>query len=294
MIKYHPGKFYNEYKSHFSDEKLKLKFKEQYESCTWKNIQQTDDEGNFSVQLPEKMAIEFGNMCATLSNKINNLTVVDVGAAEGLYSIIPLHHFSKLQVVAFEPDIIRAKVFQRNLYEYKELYNQYDWDKDIQFDLFDCIVSDGKDECVTLRHYECEKTGGGAGSSTTVKVNRPNRKSIDIKCETINLDNMIGFCEKVDILKIDVEGGEVDVLRGAENFIQTYKPIIFLEVHLGPKFGNVDPQEVFSLIEACKIEYKIKQIGNPISLGNEDGLVYFILIPSFLFKNPPSMEEENK
>lgn len=49
---------------------------------------------------------------------------------------------------------------------------------------------------------------------------------------SITLDN---YCEEhstyPDILKIDVEGAELKVLKGAEKIIKAYQPVIFLSVH---------------------------------------------------------------
>lgn len=43
------------------------------------------------------------------------------------------------------------------------------------------------------------------------------------------LDNLVN--EPVSVLKIDVEGMELDVLRGATRILHTYKPAVYLEAH---------------------------------------------------------------
>ena len=43
----------------------------------------------------------------------------------------------------------------------------------------------------------------------------------------INLDSL--NLNKVSLIKIDVEGHELEVLTGAKNLISTYKPVIILE-----------------------------------------------------------------
>lgn len=56
-------------------------------------------------------------------------------------------------------------------------------------------------------------------------------KKIKVECES--LDNLIfeqGF-EPPTIIKIDVEGAEADVLKGALKTIKVYKPIIILSTH---------------------------------------------------------------
>jgi FkbM family methyltransferase len=51
----------------------------------------------------------------------------------------------------------------------------------------------------------------------------------DIKIRTEKLDSY--SFERVDLLKIDVEGFELDVLLGAENTIRQFKPRIIIETH---------------------------------------------------------------
>ena len=51
----------------------------------------------------------------------------------------------------------------------------------------------------------------------------------DIKIRSEKLDHY--SFERVDLLKIDVEGFELDVLLGAENTIRQFKPRIIIETH---------------------------------------------------------------
>ncbi|MEQ9405256.1 MAG: FkbM family methyltransferase [Cyclobacteriaceae bacterium] len=57
-------------------------------------------------------------------------------------------------------------------------------------------------------------------------------KSSSIKVKTQSLDNLIN--EEIrppNFIKIDVEGAELDVLKGAQNLIKKYKPVIHLSTH---------------------------------------------------------------
>jgi len=47
----------------------------------------------------------------------------------------------------------------------------------------------------------------------------------EVKIKMIRLDDLIK--EKVDVIKIDVEGMEAEVIKGARNLIEKWKPIIF-------------------------------------------------------------------
>jgi FkbM family methyltransferase len=78
------------------------------------------------------------------------------------------------------------------------------------------------------------------------KAIKPNMQKIDsISLSTFCTDNSI----YPDIIKIDVEGFENEVIKGAENLLTSSKkkPIVILE-YLEPKRGNAAHKEAFSLL----------------------------------------------
>ena len=50
-----------------------------------------------------------------------------------------------------------------------------------------------------------------------------------IDCVALDKDPAIEALERIDLLKIDVEGHEPDVLRGARNLIRARQPDVFVE-----------------------------------------------------------------
>ena len=54
-----------------------------------------------------------------------------------------------------------------------------------------------------------------------------------------------GF-EKINLVKIDVEGAELDVLRGSSDMLEKHKPILLVEVHLGLKWN---PETLYGLLQ---------------------------------------------
>ena len=65
------------------------------------------------------------------------------------------------------------------------------------------------------------------GHSSAYMNSDINREGDTIECEVRTLDSF--QFENVDFLKIDVEGAELDVLRGGMNTIETHRPIITTE-----------------------------------------------------------------
>jgi FkbM family methyltransferase len=70
-----------------------------------------------------------------------------------------------------------------------------------------------------------------------------------ITVETGLLDNMITADQKIDLMKIDVEGAEFKVMKGAVNTIKRCKPVNIFEFGLGAAdFYNSSPGELFTLL----------------------------------------------
>ena len=55
----------------------------------------------------------------------------------------------------------------------------------------------------------------------------------DPAANVTSIDHLVdeGKLAKVDVVKIDVDGGEMDVLRGMRNTLQRFHPHLFVEVH---------------------------------------------------------------
>jgi FkbM family methyltransferase len=70
------------------------------------------------------------------------------------------------------------------------------------------------------------------------------------------LDNIIPIGLKIDFMKIDVEGAEMQVLRGAQATILRNKPIIVFEHGKGAaNFYNTEPADIYNfLTQDCQLK----------------------------------------
>jgi FkbM family methyltransferase len=78
------------------------------------------------------------------------------------------------------------------------------------------------------------------------KYDRPDEEDTLITVETDLLDNIIPPDLPIDFIKIDVEGAEMFVLKGAEKTIERCKPIVVFEHGLGGSdvYGTT-PKQIF-------------------------------------------------
>lgn len=61
---------------------------------------------------------------------------------------------------------------------------------------------------------------------------------------------------RLDLLKIDVEGFELSVLRGAQQLLKTLKPAVMMEIeHRWTTRYGYEPQELFGLMSDCGYDY---------------------------------------
>jgi len=71
-----------------------------------------------------------------------------------------------------------------------------------------------------------------------------------IDVEVKKLDDLIPENVKLKFIKIDVEGAELKVLRGAERIIRQYKPIIAFEFGIGGSdYYNTNADDVYEFFE---------------------------------------------
>lgn len=124
---------------------------------------------------------------------------------------------------------------------YKNLLSVFK-NKNIVF--HDCALS--KESGSTEFNYVVNAPAYSGLKQRSYKV-QPEIKKIPVKVE--KLDDLIPANDKIDLIKIDVEGGEFDVLKGAAQTIKKSKPVVIFEFGLGASdFYQISPKAMFDLL----------------------------------------------
>jgi FkbM family methyltransferase len=144
--------------------------------------------------------------------------VIDAGANIGFYTLMMSSHVGvKGEVHSFEP--------------VKETFLKLSKNIDLS-DGVDRITLNNKglwhkDETLTfsLRPDMTNNIGSYSAGSIENKVNT-------VECEVITLDDYIlkNNIERLDIIKIDIEGAELRAFEGAKKSIEKFRPLILMEV----------------------------------------------------------------
>ena len=72
------------------------------------------------------------------------------------------------------------------------------------------------------------------------------------------LDEIADECgiKKVDLIKIDVEGAEMDVLKGSQQILQRDRPVLLVEVHFG---WDWKPESLYALLRTFGYDLEIEK-----------------------------------
>lgn len=164
-----------------------------------------------------------GGQLKILDNLLQpEMTFVDIGANQGEFTVFAAKRLTKGQVISFEPVSTVFKKLELNIKA-----NNFKNVKLIQKGLgsqkgFFTVYSSGeesKDGTLNEGLYTIH---------STIKRNEV-YETIEIICfdDFIEEQNI----NKIDVMKIDIEGAELEALKGAKKTIESSKPIIIMEVN---------------------------------------------------------------
>jgi FkbM family methyltransferase len=189
----------------------------------WVQVQQGIAKGLWiRIDLGRERSWWSGNHEPVLQQEINrlvheNVVMYDVGAHIGFYSL-PAARLGA-QVIAFEPDPESAARLQMHV-ERNHLTEKVR--------VVEAAAWSTSTSAITFRRGLPRSQGGVAwGDCQPVVATGPL-----IQVKTIRLDDFIAAGgPPPQIVKVDVEGAESEVLKGADEAIRKFRPILIVEVH---------------------------------------------------------------
>ena len=162
--------------------------------------------GNYKIY-PD-LNSQLGRLAVAIFTKYPEMTVIDVGANVG-DTVAVLKSVVDIPVIAVEGDEVCCTYLEKNICQFQNVY----------------IIKKFLGEKSHNAKVNLENTGW----NTTIIPGESGNKEVSFS----TLDEVFvsaGFStHQVKLLKVDVEGFDTIVLRGAIEIIQEYKPVLFFE-----------------------------------------------------------------
>lgn len=178
----------------------------------------------------------------------NGQTVIDIGANQGEYSLWAVKHVGHNgKVIAFEP--------------MDGLYEQLKTNFSLNPNYLNALIPVKKglsDKPGQLNLYGKEGDNEGVNTmfpteSHTVLIQEIKLDILDKQLEMLNL-------QQVDLIKVDVEGAELQVLKGAIKTLDKFRPYLMIEINREACLaGGYEPEEIFDLLRP--LGYTFEKIG---------------------------------
>lgn len=167
------------------------------------------------------------------TSKFYNKDIIDAGAYIGDSALL-LQEYTSKNIYAFEPEEASYKLLEQT----------------IKLNGTSRIIPQKYGLSANGREYELQEDG--LASSI---VNVDSEKNNVQKIKTVTIDNFVRENQlEIGLIKLDVEGFEQQVLKGAEETICQQKPILLISIyHNADDFFNIKPW-----IESLNLGYKFK------------------------------------
>jgi FkbM family methyltransferase len=208
---------------------------------------------------------KYNNPLAFKKKMVGNkkITIFDVGAHDGRTIDLYKKHFPKSNIFSFEPTPKTFEVLVRksSKHENVKIFNEA---------LTDYIGT-------TDFHLNHSSLTNSILKSSDIKYNLSNvyetKEKITVKANTIDNFCLENKVDKIDLLKIDVQGADLQVLKGAENMLKNKKiELIFIEVEFVQVYQN---QPLFHDVSLFlnEFEYRLFSLYN-LSINTEGQMIY--------------------
>jgi len=189
--------------------------------------------------------IKYDRLTLKILDKVlhENSNCIDIGCFKGEILQEVMKRSPGGSHVAFEPIPVFYSALQKKF-------------KQKQLTIHNIALSDQSG--VTTFNYVVDAPAYSGIKKRDYDGKNPEIKMIEVTTDT--LDHVLPSNYKVDLMKIDVEGAEFKVLKGAFNILKKSRPIIIFEFGLGASdFYKVTPDDFYQYL-ATECGYQIYQL----------------------------------
>jgi len=160
--------------------------------------------------------VEIAPYFNTLAPSVKALVIVDVGAASGLFSLAAAFFFPEASIWALEPSERQRILLSRNI----ALNRMTGRIQIVPFGLWNC------EGCLSFRTH-------GAMSSLRKVSELPNNFAFTESIQTVSIDVWAkrSKLRRLDLIKMDIEGAEIEALEGAGEVLRKYQPRLLIQAY---------------------------------------------------------------
>ncbi len=175
---------------------------------------------------------------------------VDIGANQGEFTVFAAKRLTEGKVISFEPVSTVFEKLEKNV------------DANNFKDRVDLIRKGLSDKNTTAEIYtEPGKSEDGTVNQGLYTIHRTDTRSmIQETIELIRFDDFVDSYSLscLDVMKIDIEGSELAVLRGAKQALEKFKPIILIEVNkLTSEAAGYQATEILDYLTSLGYYFKV-------------------------------------
>ena len=210
------------------------------------------------------LQVETAHLMWMMARMQDGGTFLDVGAATGATTLPVAARFgASVSIIAYEPSRRARLLLTRTLMR-----------NGLKAEVISAAVSDGVGDA-EFCELPFDDTGSTpylpeASSLSTVSVAAAAESVYTVPVTTLDTDLAMRTVSEPVIVKIDVEGFEVHVLRGAASLIALRRPHLSIDIHRAP-FGNGETTEAACREFLQQRGYRFENMGHVLLCSPADG-----------------------
>lgn len=156
----------------------------------------------FNLKIHPGYSENLGLIASVIKEKYPRVSCIDVGANVG-DSVAIVNSFAPMPILCIEGNEMYLPILRHNALKYPNV------------EIEDCFVGESSETVIAINH----------GGSAHLKVSESGTR---VKVLHDILSNHVKFAES-KLFKIDTDGFDLKILRGANQFLKDVKPVIFFE-----------------------------------------------------------------